>query len=109
MLGYRALSILHIGAQIAVVEIDIDVVHQLTVLGAHHRRPPCAGNPGHLAQRDCPARRQRDQRVRRDGIGIAAHVARIAQHHAVTLPSLHRGGDRLGADGVRDGGQNVVH
>ena len=90
LFGDAARGIRHITAEIAPLEIDIDIRHGLRIFGADAGRSERHGNAGDLTRRHLGAAHGRHQHLGRDGLRIVAQVAWVAQNNAVTLASFDR-------------------
>ena len=65
-----ALRVGDVAGDIAVVHVDIDVIDELGVLGADHRRPLGEVHRSHLAERDCGPHAGLDQHLPGDRLRI---------------------------------------
>ena len=95
LLAHRACCVGDIPAEIAALEIDIDVSDELRVLRADAGWSLGDANARHLPKRHHGAAHGRHEHVAGDCLRIVAQITRVANDDAVALAPLNRGGDRF--------------
>jgi hypothetical protein len=79
-----------IAAQVAAIEINIDIVHRLGILCADRRRAFADAHRSDLAERNGGAARRGHKHILSNGLGIVAVRLRIADDHAIAFAAFNR-------------------
>src|SRR5207302_5533457 len=98
----RLLRLGDIATDVAVVHVDVEVVHELRVFGADHRGALDGLHLRHLPERDGWSFCGLDAHPRGDCLGIGPQAAQIPDIDGVSLAAFYGGRDRLTAECGRD-------